>query len=685
MFRFKKISQSLLKRAVNEVDFSIFLILAYFLCYLLAKYSPVNILFLPGLILLFYLPGNLFFRLFPGLTKRWSGYGKLALKVFVSVSFAATTQIITASSIDLTPKAQLAMLFTEVGFLYVLTLLFKRPSTLASWMGHIRKEITQTSVNDYVALGILITVILITYSINPMANNADNFLVYLRDSINSGTNLSPLRPEFISYLAMAYFVLGLSYILIYRIIFVFLFFISTLIFFDYSKRHIKSSMPRLLCYLVLLGGAVIITEVNIIRPQIATIVYTLPTLLLSVESIRVKDIKPGLLSLWFSAVALKFHELSLGLILASLIALIYNFINLVFFERRITWKQVGIGLIILFPYFKILNVAAYFHQTISMFKYAIGLFPGIHWRWWFINSYVTVDGVNIGWPGIQAVYYYLYNGILLFIFAVSLYCWCLIKNKKPRFYLIIPIFYVAIFLFVAELLPRLGLFFLPNRAWVHLMLGTSILVLLGFEILDKTTKSFPRLFLATLFGIILIGAVGIVHVATDNILDIYKSELASVKFIKTQTPQDSILISTQDNETLVSVYGERLFARIEVDKKINQEAFGLLINQKIKELSVKQTKIIAPEIKEIIEKYSEGELVSRTSRILQKRRALEIEPIDPVHTPVYFIYSLRKASGLNAQRDYLKKQIDLINKDTYSGFSYPMVYKDNSVIIFRIR
>lgn len=685
MYRLKKISQSLLKRAVNEVDFSIFIILAYLLCYLLAKYSPVNILFLPGLILLFYLPGNLFFRLFPGLSRPWSGYGKLALEVFVSVSFVATVQIITAPLIDLTPKAQLIMLFGGVGFLYILTLLFKRPSTLASWIAHIRKEIAQTSINDYLVLGILLAVILIAYSVNPIANNADNFLVYLRDSINFGTNLSSLRPMFISYLAMAYYALGLPYMFIYRTLFVFLFFISTLIFFDYSKIHLKSRIFKILGYLVLLGAPVIISEANIIRPQVAMIAYTLPILLLSIESIRAKDFKPGLLALWFSLTALSFHELALGLILISLAALIYVFVALLSSDRKITWKQILVALIIILPYFKILPIFNYFQQAISMFKYAEGKFPGIHFRWWFINSYITVDGVNLGWPGTQAIYYYLYNGILLFIFALALGIWFLIKNQRRRFYFFIPIFYILIFLFIAEILPRLGLFFLPNRAWVHLMLGVYVFILLCFEALDGKIKDFPKLFFTALAGIILIGAVGIIYVSSDSISDIYRSELSAAKFIKTKTPQNSVFVSTQDNETLASVYGERFFARMEVDRKINQEEFNSLVNQKVKELSVKQIKIISPEIKEIIEKYSEGELISEMSKTIQKRRALEIGPFDPNTTPLYFIYSLRKSSGLNVQRDYLKKQIDIVNKDTYLSFNYPITYQDRSVIILKLR
>jgi hypothetical protein len=676
-----------IKNKLSKVRFSIIFITILALYFIYWRLNINIAMAILGLPILFYFPGYLLINLIPSLNFDFYKFGKFSLEVFYSFAIICILGLIFQSHLGFNSNYQIWGIIIANISLYIVYFIFNNIKIYRERVYLQNNKINNRySINwqTFIPIILFACAISLTIYINPLVQNADDYFVAIKQSILSNNNIEPIRPLFISFFGLVNKFLRIDILIIYRNIFLILFFISSLLFYDYLLRNIKTNLYSYLIYLSLLAPSVIITELNIIRPQVGMLTLTITILILTIESIKNKNILSSIIALGFSFLALLFHQLGVVLIFIVLIALGSNLWRLILIDKIISWKHIILFFIIIIPYCIIINISSIIKPTSLIIIYALHTFSGFHWRWWFINSYTTIDGVNLGWPGINGLFYYLYNGILLFLLMFPLVYLVIKKHLKIKLYFITPIIYFIIFFLVAELLPRMGIFFIPNRAWVHLMIAAIMLIALLIEILEKKKILYKYLAPVSLV-VIIFGFCGSVYVAKNNINRVYKEEYSVAKYINDNTPQDSIIISSQDNNDLVSIYGNRKFSQIYIKNIIDKNTFDNLINLDLYDLSYDKIIFLQPKIVETIDYYKDEHNILQNTKVIQSQSNEVIKAIYNSNNSIYFLYSYRKLKGLNNKREYMQNSIDSVNDNTYKNLGYPIVYSDNSTILIKVK
>ncbi|MBU6389613.1 hypothetical protein KGQ71_03810, partial [Patescibacteria group bacterium] len=380
-------------------------------------------------------------------------------------------------------------------------------------------------------------------------------------------------------------------------------------------------------------------------------------------------------------------ELSFILFLVSLIVLSIHFRRLTFIEKKITWKHLILFVIFVIPYFEILNIRSILNPEITRTKGIIEMLSGdiLTWHWWFLNHYIDADGVIVSFVGKNILLYYLYNGVLLL--AVLIFGFVrLAKNKlKIGIYLLPPLLYFAYFFLVAEFFPRIGLAFLPTRAWIHLILPVVILLVLVVEIIEKNSLKIKFL-PPVLIGLILIGYSGTLYVAKTNIKEIDRAELPGVKFIEHNLEPNALILSSQDNIDLVSVYANRdKYIQIPVTSTLDISSFKQLVKATLLKASKDQIIPIQDQIIQTLEFYQNHTLVDKQISVIQDEKDQIIKAENSDNNPVYFLFSYHKLDALNTANQDRQTSADLLNRNVYAHLGYPIVYDDSKVLIIKIR
>lgn len=657
----------LMKKQSSLVIFIVTLIL--YLGSLQIGYGPI--MGITGIGLLLYFPGMFLMELFPLLSFGSGFFGKSSLSVVYSFCLSSILGFLAQSLWGFNSNYQVGIivLLNIVVFLaYLLSLIVKdRPEEK-------REHSYQVRYLDYLPLVILASAIIFTLFLNPLAQNLDNYLNVLKQSIILDHNILANRQIFVSFIGLATKFLNLDILFVFGNIFVVLFFVSTLYLYDYLKRNIKSQQIVALIYLSLLIPPTILIEINRIMAQVGLLVLTIPVLFLCVESIKKNNISASIVALAISIVSLLYHELSAVLFLVSLTVFLVNLSRLLFVTKKVSWKYIIPFLIVLYPCINALNAGNLFTRILFRIHQALSGLNGLHWQWWFINNYKTVEGVQLGWTGIGVALYYLYGGILLLLILALLIGFMTYKKIKYERYWIGPATYLCFYFAAAEILPRFGIFFLPNRAWIHMMLAAVILLALLWETLEKNMLKIKYLPLLMLV-IILIGCGGTFYLAKNNIYQVYREELPIADFIKNNTPKDALILSTQDNMALVNLYAERVYSQINLDHAIDRDNFDSLVNNTLGGLSTDKIIHNQPELVQASAKY---QFTDNPSYLLQKS-------FNTGNNCVYFLYSYRKTGGLNDKREYRQSVIDSVNKNVYKQLGYPVVYSDDNAIVIKIR
>lgn len=549
--------------------------------------------------------------------------------------------------------------------------------------------LNRTSLNfrqylQYWPIAIVLAVILAMIAISPLAQDADGFLTAINRSVLDGRVTVTFRQLFVWYYAFSSTVMGTPPILLFRLLPPILYLISTLFLFDFANRNINTKSLRNLSYLALLIAPVLMIEANIIRPQVMMVIFALPILIMSQRAITERDVLLSAMAVIFGFVCTVFHELGVVLLALATLSLFITFCQLFFIEKVISIKKIALSLVIIFPYLVIFKVDSYFGRVRETVTYALSLFHGFEWRWWFIDNYVSIDGHNLGWPGIMGFYYYAYNGLQLLALVTILFIVLVFLRKFEIFKLtLIPLFYLLIFLIVAEIMPRAGFFFLPNRAWVYIATTLLIILVSIIKVYEDSLKH-SKTFIVAMIGLCIIGIGGILYVSQNNVSEIYREESGSVRYIK-NSPSNAIFISSQENRTIVALYGGRNYLQMEQNGIVDKQTFENKVEEILHNASLKVEKEIAPDEIEHVVLYRDGQMVSEFDRVISVKTIEVTQPLYTYTEPVYFYYSLRKSSSINATREYLKANLDLLNKDKYINLGYDPAYQDGSVIILRLR
>ena len=612
-----------------------------------------------GLTLLFYFPGKILIELIPSAISKIGKIGKIAYASIFSFALTSMVGYITQNKFGFSSNQQIIAI---IALNILILIIFSILSRLKPWKNMVQPKDEYTiGLSDYLAISGLFVAILITIIMNPVGQNYDNYLALLKLSDLNNINLTGMRFTFISALELATRFTNLNMAFVYRNLLNLLFFVSTLAFYDYIRRMISDKKFVALTYLSLLAAPAILVQINYTMPQVVLLVFTIPCLILLTESLRSKQILPAIIALVLGLVSLTFHQLSAIMVSISLITIAIHLARLIFIERRITITHIVLFVLIVAPWFKILNLWHFFNPVVLIFEFALDNFKRLTWHWWFLNNYTDIDGEAVGFTGINAVFYYLYNGILPLITIIYLVASTLSKRFRVGIEVIPAILYFGFFFAAAEILPRIGLIMLPSRAWPHMMIPLVILIVPYSATLIKN-KFNTKIYIIALIAIILIGYVGTIFLTAKNIKKVYRSELPVAEYMKNNLPKDAVVISSQDNNAIVNIYADRYyFGRIMAEDKLDRNEFEKLINQTLDTLEKNKNYIIQPKINRFL------------------------DTPDFNHNEIYFVYCNSQLTAINNANTDRQSFSDAINRDTYANLGYAVSYQDKNCTLIKVR
>lgn len=661
----------------------------YLLLWLLQVKTGISLMALPGIILLLYLPGALLTKVIPTLSLNLGKFGAVAINVVYSFCFSSAVGYLLQNHFGFNSILQ-NWFFVTFGLVAIVS-----ANILPRWeqwrkikiLGFVKKQALPYKIHksDYWLVFLAAVLLAIPIVINPYAQNADDYLTLIIKSIENNVNLLNTRQLFSSFPNLASLVLGIDIKIIFRVIFVLIYFPSTLFLLDYLKQKIHNQKIVFISYLFLFSAPVITTEINIVRPQVVMLIFTLPILVLSLLSVQKKNILASIVALLFSLMSFKYHELSILLIVISVLATIANIYYLAVVKKKIKPIHILLFLIIIYPYCLIFNIFGDIINRTAIIKTAFVGWQNITWNWWFLDSYKTVDGVELGWPGLQAVQYYLYNGLILLLVALFLYVMIKRHRLKIALGLAIPLTYFSIQFFFAEIMPRMGMYFLPNRAWVHVALAVILLIAIEQEALKKINN---KLLFSAMSLVVLVGIYGTLYIAKNNVNEVFPEEVSVASYIDKNLEKNAIILSTQDNDSLITIYANRSFGWIDsldLENEFCLEDFGNAVNKTLDTLRNDRTITTRPLIISTTQTIKDNVVKKETVTIKQAALEYLIPASFSGNEPVYFLYSKRKAQGINSSRKYQSKIVDPSNYDNYNSMRYDVVYQDDHSLLLKLK
>ena len=176
------------------------------------------------------------------------------------------------------------------------------------------------------------------------------------------------------------------------------------------------------------------------------------------------------------------------------------------------------------------------------------------------------------------------------------------------------------------------------------------------------------------------GVCGILYVSNNNIESVYRQEGDLIKFVS-NLDADATIVSSQDNQTLVEIYGDKNYVKIDMGENVQRDEFYRSI---VKAVDENKNNAQADEIIKEINIFKNGQIVKNDRVIISDQNSKICEDYYHEGDSVYFLYSYRKAEGLNTSREYLNKIMDINNINLYDKLGYQEVFRSKSGLILRI-
>jgi hypothetical protein len=280
------------------------------------------------------------------------------------------------------------------------------------------------------------------------------------------------------------------------------------------------------------------------------------------------------------------------------------------------------------------------------------------WQLWFIDYYTTE--AELGWSGlIGTMKYYAYYTSPLIIFFALLTIVLLVKKKQKlklsTLTATLLVLFAVPFVF-AEVLPRMGFFYLPERMWLPIVISSILLVtILSKKILSLSSKYYLPFILFT-YTLALIGTSGSIYVASQKKAYTSNDEYQVSQWIKKNTPQNSVFITQLGNSPMITFFANRDMST----------ATSNFFNNPFKNLS---TTLINPSQK------------STRAKSMSSKNYL---PNDSIIIPTYALYSTQKFDNIYSKRKWWREsnhygaQIENLTKN------YPLVYSNNGIYIWKL-
>ncbi len=716
----------------KKIVFQLLIFVLFLLSVLLSRELGNIIYKFPvGILLLYYLPGsNLNDIIFLKNSKKITWNTKLALDIASSIAIIYLAYAFFKGRLEYFELRNIVFVFSLNILLFALNIIIhlKTKRSFPTRDFHINKENKRIILLSAIPVGLF----LIRLALNPYAFEIDSRQYYevYKNILYSSYDTSWLagqRLGFAVFMIFSNYIAGMNFIMFIKFFVPILFLLTSLVLFDLTKM-IKNSHLAALAYLLLIGSPYLTIMNEGVRPETFVFVFTLPILFLIYKSISYNKIGHAMLALIFAYVAYRFHEFGMFLLFISILSIIINLIRNRS-EIILSIKANPIRfLVILSPYAILLlqnynlfisisvsQIAQYFKGQYIVFM----MHP--QWNWWFLNNFINFDGGQIQWPGYSFILYYLYTGpgiLIIFLLLSTKIIFYKIKNKKTivcisnAFWGSLPIIiYFLMYLFMAEVLPRMNIFLYPNRTWAHIAISVTFLIaveLIALQKLDsRETKS--KMLVAFFYLTVIGGGIGSTILSTNMGGLVVPSEKGVIKKIKA-LPEESIIVSNQVNDNIVTIYGNKLYIHIsksqfsqnadfihEINNNINDypdnfrkqllDSFDI---RKISQLIIDKKYTTSSYSIDDSRQYSNEEKLAIIKQYDPKAYGYIIEQFKTVENigekPIYYLYSFAKFDGFLAQRKSWAESNnpqDLEWLQNYNGDD--IAYKDKHAILIKIR
>lgn len=337
------------------------------------------------------------------------------------------------------------------------------------------------------------------------------------------------------------------------------------------KYEIKNELLRLVILLAALAVPVINMEMDSVRPQTIFIILFPIYLYFASLAFKEKNKNYFALSSLIAVFGLNYHEFFIFILLVHLLTIAFLFVGFVYHNKTRFLKPKYLLLFVvvaiaLFVFWKIyLTKSSVFLSAVFYFKADVLKITFLHWRWWFINNYPAenISKIQLGWPGLwgAAKYYgYYLSPSLMFIFLCIFIFLSKTKSGilKKDFLVKLAVPFIILFLFFAEILPRISNPLVPERLW--LLIDLALLAM--FVPFSKQIERLKHktILISTWMFLVVVGLGGSFYVAHGkNQTLISVSDLEAKKWIDGNSNPDTIFLTQSSNDALFAYYFERKY------------------------------------------------------------------------------------------------------------------------------
>lgn len=686
-------------------QFSLYTILLFCILWLLntsvdTSFAPALIAIV-GLVLFLYIPGKHLNDIL-GINKDLDLIPRISFSIASSLVVIGFSYLLTRVFLGFGQTSNIIMILVVNIVLYVLNYFFKTGKTS-------EKTTTESKFNYFSLIALIPAVLFIIRSIiNPylVDQDGEKYIFIMNKIVEykvDSSFLSAARYLFSELVVGLHYITGINFLNIFKFVFplaTWLTFPVILALFNKSKNKILYSLPLLVMISPSLSG-----HIDRFKPESIILMIAIPAIVLFVLAVKKNSIKFFIFGLVYALIATRCHEtgvLFAGAYLLGGITLIKN--NWVTLKSFFSFQRIVWAIVIIIPYLILLHpekIIGSFYNTVI----AIGnIERPLHFRAWFLDHFIS-QGANLSWPGYSFIIYYLFNGIA--ITALALIAIFSKKDRQSKATMLPAIIGLGIFLVITEILPRIGVFFLPDRAIVQLFLYAFIIVIISSIYSPNFMKLLSNKIVLSLLVINIIGGAAVAFVLQAQAGSLVSREESSlIQKMRSSTETNAVILSTQKlNAAMVEIYSGREFVPISLpdDLKTSNSNLDEIRTEIMNQIEAKNITLTN---KNVPNRVIVTSTTNKTTSFDAFFDGSYMLTIDDVHTsenskktlpnpdqtirnrPIYLLYSFTKNNGFlqKVGRAYLSNSIDSGSNAIFEKISHDSetFFEDNAGILIKL-
>ncbi|MFA6183998.1 MAG: hypothetical protein WC682_02750 [Parcubacteria group bacterium] len=463
----------------------------------------------------------------------------------------------------------------------------------------------------------------------------------------------------------------------------------------YLYRIIKSfgannSVIKYLTLLTAVSVPVINLEIDYIRPNVIFIATLFPFVYYLANGLSGNK-KFLMISTVLSTIGILYHEFFVFLFALNIIfVFLYFWKEFTIFKKLLTLLFISITILILLSNIeKISTLQNILNTLINLMQ----LFAnGISWKWWYMSTYLNMDGNNLGWIGLGgAIKFYAYFLSPFLFLILIVYPYVFIKKLKQKDTVTnlekVSFSILMIGLIFAEFFPRIDFKTLPDRFWPIISMS---LILLTIPVLSHFKNLLNKKIVLLIILLLLVtGIGGSVYIAKVKAGYTSSKEYKAATWIKNNTPKNSLFITQGGNGAMLDYFAKR-------KNIVPTPSFFLLKSKVPAESAAKKSEKILKNINDLFQDSLKNPTDQKLSALNSNLKAYNKEKKDeeltknleyseyqlPAGENIYILYSFDKFNNYYSQRKWWQNAnfqgADLTKFNDTS--EYELVYNDNNIV-----